>query len=88
MVSGSDQIAISTRFELRKDTAVIRNYGQLLIETAAVTPDGICCFFTSYQYMEFVIGFNIHVTVEVDTLSNLHRMYVWEMVNSRMVSKL
>eukprot|EP01036_Dinobryon_divergens_P032636 gene32636-42270_t len=53
---GSDQIAISTRFELRKDTAVIRNYGQLLIETAAVTPDGICCFFTSYQYMEFVIG--------------------------------
>jgi len=61
MGSGSDQIAISTRFELRKDTAVIRNYGQLLIETAAVTPDGICCFFTSYQYMEFVIGFNIHV---------------------------
>jgi DNA excision repair protein ERCC-2 len=55
-IRGSDQIAISTRFELRKDTAVIRNYGQLLIETAAVTPDGICCFFTSYQYMEFVIG--------------------------------
>ena len=57
MVRGSDQIAISTRFELRKDTAVIRNYGQLLVETAAVTPDGICCFFTSYQYMEFVIGY-------------------------------
>ncbi|KAJ1406448.1 helicase C-terminal domain-containing protein, partial [Ochromonadaceae sp. CCMP2298] len=53
---GSDQIAISTRFELRKDTAVIRNYGQLLIDIAAATPDGICCFFTSYQYMEFVIG--------------------------------
>ena len=53
---GSDQIAISTRFELRKDTAVIRNYGQLLIDTAAVTPDGICCFFTSYLYMEYIIG--------------------------------
>jgi DNA excision repair protein ERCC-2 len=53
---GSDQIAISTRFELRKDLAVIRNYGQLLIDIAACTPDGICCFFTSYQYMEFVVG--------------------------------
>lgn len=53
---GSDQIAVSTRFELRKDLAVVRNYGQLLIDVAACTPDGVCCFFTSYQYMEYVIG--------------------------------
>ena len=44
------------RFELRKDIAVIRNYGQLLIDVAACTPDGICCFFTSYMFMEYVIG--------------------------------
>lgn len=53
---GSDQIAISTRYELRKDLAVVRNYGQLLIDVAACTPDGVCCFFTSYQYMEYIIG--------------------------------
>mmetsp|Transcript_7086 Transcript_7086/g.11927 ORF Transcript_7086/g.11927 Transcript_7086/m.11927 type:complete len:984 (+) Transcript_7086:163-3114(+) len=52
---GSDQIAISTRYELRQDLAVIRNYGQLLIDIARVTPDGVCCFFTSYKYMEDVI---------------------------------
>lgn len=53
---GSDQIALSTRFESRKDTAVIRNYGQLLIDIVAATPDGVCGFFTSYQFMEYVIG--------------------------------
>ena len=53
---GSDQIPISTRFELRKDLAVVRNYGQLLIDIAACTPDGVCCFFTSYQFMEYVVG--------------------------------
>jgi DNA excision repair protein ERCC-2 len=53
---GSDQTSISTRFEQRNDTPVVRNYGQLLIDIAATTPDGVVCFFTSYQYMEFVIG--------------------------------
>jgi DNA excision repair protein ERCC-2 len=53
---GSDQIAISTRFELRKDIAVIRNYGHLLLEVVANVPDGVCCFFTSYLYMEYVIS--------------------------------
>ena len=53
---GSDQVPISTRFELRKDIAVIRNYGQLLVEVAATVPDGVCCFFTSYQFMEYVVG--------------------------------
>ena len=31
--------------------AVIRNYGNLLAEMSAVVPDGVVCFFTSYQYM-------------------------------------
>ena len=31
--------------------AVIRNYGNLLTELAAVVPDGMVCFFTSYMYM-------------------------------------
>lgn len=53
---GNDQLTISTKFELRKENAVILNYGQLLIDVVASVPDGICCFFTSYQYMEFVIA--------------------------------
>ncbi len=53
---GNDQIAISTRYELRQDIAVIRNYGQLLIDASAVIPDGICCFFTSYSYMEYILN--------------------------------
>ena len=31
--------------------AVIRNYGNLLVELATVVPDGVVCFFTSYVYM-------------------------------------
>ena len=46
---GSDQLPISTRFEERNDMSIIRNYGTLLLETAKVVPDGICCFFISYQ---------------------------------------
>lgn len=53
---GSDQLPISTRFETRKDLSVVRNYGQMLIDIAATVPDGICCFFTSYQYLEFIVG--------------------------------
>ena len=32
-------------------SAVIRNYGNLLVEMCAVVPDGVVCFFTSYVYM-------------------------------------
>jgi len=31
--------------------AVIRNYGNLLVELSAVVPDGMVCFFPSYLYM-------------------------------------
>lgn len=53
---GNDQMMISTRYELRNDLGVIRNYGMLLIDVVSTVPDGICCFFTSYQYMEYVIS--------------------------------
>ncbi|KAG5877282.1 hypothetical protein JTB14_021417 [Gonioctena quinquepunctata] len=53
---GNDQVAISSKFETRDDNAVIRNYGQLLVEVAANVPDGIVCFFTSYMYLESVVA--------------------------------
>ncbi|XP_018324460.1 general transcription and DNA repair factor IIH helicase subunit XPD isoform X1 [Agrilus planipennis] len=53
---GNDQVAISSKFETREDIAVIRNYGQLLVEVAANVPDGIVCFFTSYLYLEAVVA--------------------------------
>lgn len=31
--------------------AVIRNYGNLLADMSAVVPDGMACFFPSYEYM-------------------------------------
>lgn len=49
-------MAISSKFETREDTAVIRNYGQLLVEVAKTVPDGIVCFFTSYLYLESVVA--------------------------------
>nr|CAG4636787.1 EOG090X01B4 [Ceriodaphnia reticulata]SVE72778.1 EOG090X01B4 [Ceriodaphnia reticulata] len=53
---GNDQVAMSSRYESREDTAVIRNYGNLLVEVAAAVPDGIVCFFTSYLYLETVVS--------------------------------
>lgn len=53
---GNDQVAISSRFETREDVAVVRNYGQLLVEVASVVPDGVVCFFTSYLYLESVVA--------------------------------
>ncbi|UYV82846.1 ERCC2 [Cordylochernes scorpioides] len=37
-------------------TAVIRNYGNLLLEIVSIVPDGVVCFFTSYHYMEAVVS--------------------------------
>lgn len=36
--------------------AVIRNYGNLLLEMSAIVPDGIVAFFTSYVYMENIVA--------------------------------
>jgi len=53
---GSDQVSVSSKFDVRTDPAVIRNYGSLLIELCTTVPDGIVCFFTSYHYMEGIIA--------------------------------
>lgn len=46
----------SGRCDLCPLPAVIRNYGNLLLEMSAVVPDGIVAFFTSYQYMESTVA--------------------------------
>lgn len=53
---GSDQVAISSKFEVRNDLAVVRNYGNILVEFAKVVPDGIVAFFPSYLYMESIVS--------------------------------
>jgi DNA excision repair protein ERCC-2 len=52
---GPDQVPLTSRFSLRDDPSVIRNYGDLLEELVKVVPDGMVCFFTSYRYMEHVV---------------------------------
>lgn len=41
--------------------AVIRNYGNLLVEFCSIVPDGIVCFFTSYIYMVCILFLKIHI---------------------------
>jgi DNA excision repair protein ERCC-2 len=53
---GSDQIPLSTKFDQRKDPSVVRNYGDLLLQVVRTVPDGVCCFFTSYSFMEDIIS--------------------------------
>jgi Rad3-related DNA helicase len=53
---GSDQVAISSKFEVRNDPAVVRNFGQIMVEFAKAVPDGIVCFFPSYLYMESIVS--------------------------------
>jgi len=56
VAKGNDQVALTSKFEARDDTAVIRNYGSLLAEMVSCVPDGVVCFFTSYLYMENVVA--------------------------------
>lgn len=53
---GSDQVAISSRFEVRNDPAVVRNFGSILIEMSKNVPDGVVAFFPSYLYMESIVA--------------------------------
>ena len=56
LTRGSDQGPISTKYDMRNDPTVIRNYGRLLVELAMVVPDGIVCFFVSYHYMDTIVS--------------------------------
>lgn len=37
--------------------AVVRNYGNLLVELSASVPDGVVCFFPSYDYMVSLLNY-------------------------------
>lgn len=52
----SDQLPVSTKFDMRSDPGVARNYGKLLVEMVSIVPDGIVCFFVSYSYMDEIIA--------------------------------
>ena len=52
---GSDQVAISSQFETRTDPAVIRNFGNILLEMSKIVPDGLVAFFPSYIYLETIV---------------------------------
>lgn len=41
VTKGSDQVAISSRFEIRNDPSIVRNYGSMLVEFSKITPDGM-----------------------------------------------
>ena len=56
LTRGSDQQAVSTKFDMRNDENVIRNYGRMLIELSGAIPDGIICFFVSYSYMDQIVS--------------------------------
>ncbi|PKA64061.1 DNA repair helicase UVH6 [Apostasia shenzhenica] len=56
LTRGSDQLPVSTKFDMRSDPGVVRNYGRLLLEMVAAVPDGIVCFFVSYSYMDSIVN--------------------------------
>ena len=67
VTKGNDQQPLTTEFKKRSDESVVQNYGRLLCEMAACVPDGMCCFFPSYHYMEEVVcqWFDLGILAEV-----------------------
>ena len=47
---------MSSKFEVRNDPSVVRNFGNVLVEFCRIVPDGIVAFFPSYLYMESIIS--------------------------------
>lgn len=56
VINFSDQLPVSTKYDLRSDPGVEKNYGKLLLEMVSIVPDGIVCFFVSYSYMDGIIN--------------------------------
>ena len=46
---GADQSDMTTKFATRGEPSIVRNFGNLLLEIARIVPDGVVCFFPSYQ---------------------------------------
>ncbi|XP_049849884.1 general transcription and DNA repair factor IIH helicase subunit XPD-like [Schistocerca gregaria] len=53
---GEDQTPLSSKFSLRMQPDVVRNFADLLLSLSRHVPDGIVCFFPSYQYLEVVVS--------------------------------
>ena len=53
---GGDQAQMSTRPNMRDEPSVVRNYGNLVAELCGSVPDGVVVFFSSYMYMEKMVG--------------------------------
>ncbi len=48
----TDQQPLTTRFEIRNDPTIVRNYGDILVRLSQTIPDGLIVFFPSYLHME------------------------------------
>lgn len=64
-------MAISSRFEVRNDPAVVRNFGSILIEYSKIVPDGIVAFFPSYLYMESIVAAWNDMVMHIYLIRNL-----------------
>jgi DNA excision repair protein ERCC-2 len=51
----NDQTLLSSKFDLRNDSDVVRGYGSLVEELALTVPDGIVVFFPSKMYIRSVV---------------------------------
>lgn len=67
---------LSSRFDLRSDQAVLRNFGSLLIDLAKTVPDGMVCFFTSYAFMELIVAEWYHMGVLAEVMR--HKLILME----------
>lgn len=47
-------MAMTSRYEARYDTPIVRDYGNLLLDVVAFVSDGVVCFFLSYRHFESV----------------------------------
>lgn len=72
---------MSTKYDLRSDPGVEKNYGKLLLEMVSVVPDGIVCFFVSYSYMDGIVN-SWHESGILKV--NIHNNICWEL-DSRVV---
>jgi DNA excision repair protein ERCC-2 len=68
---GADQVPISSRFEVRNDPAVVRNFGSILIDMSKTVPDGIVAFFPSYLYMESIVSAWYDMVSRIYLMQNL-----------------
>lgn len=75
VTQGGDQVALTSRFDVRSEPAVVRNYGSLLVDFCRITPDGLVCFFPSYIYLEMIVA-AWHATGVIQQASNHKLIFI------------